>query len=177
MSSVTSKFRSGRGTTRRYHAPLRRHGFGARLAFPAPTDLATIEFVELDTSHFPLIVLRWTGSVSDEELEDLIQRCNALADRAASEQRHYAVVSIGDAHFGPKQRKRVATWMNEHPEHRARWDLGNHVVVHGSVARGALTAVKWLAPRLSKVFMHPDERTAVAAARASLSHANAERTG
>jgi ferric-dicitrate binding protein FerR (iron transport regulator) len=133
--------------------------------------------VELDASRFPLILVHWNGHVSDEMLERFIRDCEALAERAVGEQRHYAVVSIGDSDFGPKQRKRLADWMDAMPDHRQRWDLGNHIVVHGAVARGALTAIKWLTPRLSKVFMHPDEPTAIAAALQSLAQADTKRAG
>ncbi|HEX5659299.1 MAG TPA: hypothetical protein VFX59_19025 [Polyangiales bacterium] len=133
--------------------------------------------MRLDPSRFPLIVVRWDGPVTDEVLETFIRDCNALADRAVSERCHYVIVSIGDSDFGPKQRKRMAAWMDAHPDYRARWDLGNHIVVHGAAARGALTAIKWLSPRLSKVFMHPDEAAALKAAQASLAQANTKRAG
>jgi hypothetical protein len=133
--------------------------------------------VKLDASRFPLIVVHWSGPESDEVLEGFIRDCSALAERAVAEQRHYVIVSIGDSDFGPKQRKRLADWAETAPESRARWDLGNHIVVHGAAARGALTAIKWLTPRLSKLYMHPDEATALAAARASLAQANTKRTG
>jgi hypothetical protein len=133
--------------------------------------------VQLDATRFPLIIVHWTGPEPDEVMEQFMRAYDTFAERAAREKCHYVVVSVGDADWAPKQRKRMAAWMNQHLDGDGTWDLGNHVVLHGALARGSLTALKWLVPRFQKIFVHADEPTALAAAEASLAHANSKRAG
>jgi hypothetical protein len=128
--------------------------------------------VNIDAEQFPLILVRWSGAVSEHELITFFREMDKLADRAAEARRHYAVVSQGEADFTPTQRKRLADWTAGFPEARAQWDLGNFVVLESAAARGVLTAVRWLSPKLSKVFVYPSLAQARAAAEERLAAAN-----
>lgn len=127
--------------------------------------------MRIDESRFPLILISWSGQVSDAELASFFRAMDALADRAASARQHYAVVSDGDADFGPVQRKLIADWVAAMPAERARWDLGNFVVVASAWARGILTAVRWLTPKLTKVFVFSTRAEALKAAESALAQA------
>ncbi|MET0285811.1 MAG: hypothetical protein ABW352_15125 [Polyangiales bacterium] len=124
--------------------------------------------MQLDVTRFPLLLVHWNGPEADEVMERFISAYDTFAQRAVRERRHYVVVSVGDADWTPRQRKRMAAWMDAHLDGDGRWDLGSHIVLHGALARGTLTALKWLVPRFQKVFVHPDEPSALAAAQASL---------
>jgi hypothetical protein len=133
--------------------------------------------VKLDTSLFPLVVLRWEGGVSDEELEELLRVGDAVTERAAREGVQYALVGVSTGEVTPVQRKRLAQWTEGRAELRKKWEAGAHIVLRGALARGALTAITWLLPQLANVHVHPDEASALSAAKTSLARANARRVG
>lgn len=121
--------------------------------------------MRIEADKFPLIIVRWAGPVSERELARFFTTMDGLADRAALAGTHYAVISDGEADFTAMQRKQIADWTAGFPEQRARWDLGNFVVLKSAAARGVLTAIRWLSPKLSKVFVFASFDEAQAAAR------------
>lgn len=124
--------------------------------------------MRIETELFPLIVVRWHGSVSEPELNRFFSTMDKLVNRAAEAGTPYAVVSDGEANFSPTQRKQVAAWAASFPERCTRWDRGNYVVVRSAAARGILTAVRWLSPRLSNIFVYASFDEALQAARSRL---------
>jgi hypothetical protein len=129
--------------------------------------------VRIDSSKFPLLVVQWEGGVQDGNLKQFFHAMNELVARAARERQHYAVVSDGDAAFGPVQRKLIADWLAATPTAYREWDLGSYVVIHSAAARGAVTALKWLTPRLDNLNVYPTLEAATAAAREVLARMNA----
>lgn len=129
--------------------------------------------MRIDSRGFPLLIVHWAGRVQDAELTQFFRTMGEFVARAARERQHYAVVSDGDARFGPVQRKLIADWLATFPPELRRWDMGNYVVIEGAAARGAITALKWLTPKLDNLSVYPNLDAALAAARASLQRVNA----
>jgi hypothetical protein len=120
--------------------------------------------VRVDSSRFPLLIVEWRGAITDQELSDFFASMDALADRAANTRQHYAVLSDGEASFSAVQRHRIAAWIAGFPALRKHWDRGNYVVIASAVGRGVLTAIKWVAPALTNVYVFASREEAEQAA-------------
>lgn len=101
--------------------------------------------IHIDDSRFPLVVIRYVGSTSDQEFEQYLSQMEelVLARRATN-----AVIldaSKADA-ASATQRRMQAEWMKAHETTLRRYSVGNAFVITSTVVRGALTAIFWLQP-------------------------------
>jgi|GEM_PF-1359279 len=105
--------------------------------------------VVVDESRHPMVELGFpTGSMTDDDWYDLLDRLDALRSGARRRDEVIAVVVTGTAKMTPGQRKIVAQWMNDSaPDDDV--SVGSFVVL-SAAAKGVLTALTWLSPRLKK---------------------------
>lgn len=101
--------------------------------------------LELDTSHWPLLVstlpARWTSS----ELDDYFTAFLAVHDREQPFV-HISDISLAEPMSSPDIRKKAATFMASERARSTRLCKGTVQVAPGNVMRGAITAIHWLSP-------------------------------
>jgi hypothetical protein len=103
--------------------------------------------ITLDDSAYPFVVQAFPeGPKTAEALRDLFGRMSAVAERAVRERTHHVVVAVGDEHFTAAERKVIAQCMSEASVEEQARVVGAFAVIESSIARGVLTALRWLAP-------------------------------
>jgi hypothetical protein len=131
-------------------------------------------------TFYPILVSKTDESVTEEELEVFFRRFAELADQAIrSGTRHVVIVLNDPSKFTPAARKRVAEAQARHVT-PARNDvtLAAFVPIDSALARGALTAIRWVSPDLVKhVRFVPTTEAALRAALAVLEEQGTPFTG
>jgi hypothetical protein len=104
--------------------------------------------IELRNSDPDTFVITYRGEFSDDELEGAFERMTSELQKARTEGRRVAMISIGTADSGmtPKQRRRSADWLKERTELLRIACIGQAIVLPGTLQRGVLTAILWMAP-------------------------------
>jgi hypothetical protein len=117
---------------------------------PIPLDLAAYPFV---LQGFP------RGRKPRAELDALFDQMEAVGHRAVESGAVHVVVAVGDEGFTADERKIIADHMARAPAAEAARVVGAFAVVESALARGVLTALKWLAPKVIPVVAAgtPDE--------------------
>lgn len=101
--------------------------------------------IHIDDSAFPLVVIRYVGSTSDEEFQRYLSRMEELV--VARREINAVILDASKADAATaKQRKMQADWMKGHEAALRRYCVGNAFVITSTVVRGALTAIFWLQP-------------------------------
>lgn len=99
--------------------------------------------IETDDSLFPVLIQRWRGPYTDDEIRASMKRQHANAARAIEAGLHLvSLVPDGDA-LDSRQRKLIADLTNEIPIGHRQRSIVNVVVVRSKIIRGMLTALKW----------------------------------
>ncbi len=100
--------------------------------------------VEVDEKLWPLLVMRFEGSPTQDELDELARRLEACIARQE------AYVSITDARLGggltPAQRQQQADWLKKHDGTLRKYCLGNAVILTSSIARLTINVIHILYP-------------------------------
>lgn len=115
--------------------------------------------LELDDSLYPVLVTRWAGETTLEELERFIAWYDGQLKKAI--ERKDLIFSISDAgsllKSAPPVRKRVAEWMNLKTEAEVAVVLYSIMIIQNPIIRGVLTAVTWMSNRKETKIMRSVE--------------------
>lgn len=101
--------------------------------------------VQVDSSRLPLVLIRFEGTLSDEELAGYLAQ---LTREVISQRQPYGMIFDAQRVAGvtAKQRRMQAEWMAEHEDALRRHSVGNAFVITSPLIRGALTAILWVRP-------------------------------
>lgn len=97
--------------------------------------------IEIDDARYPLVVVRFVGTVDDKAFGDYIDAMTRIRGRGAN-------VAIFDAtHAGavsPRQRRMQSDWLRDFAPELEKNSLGTAFVITNRVIRGILTAILWV---------------------------------
>ena len=125
--------------------------------------------ITLDDSAYPILVQAFpAGPKTEAALRDLFRRMAEVNARALLEHTHHVVVAVGDETFTAAERKLIAECMSQAPPEEAARVVGAFAVIESGFARGVLTALKWLAPKVIPVVAAATPEEAVELARERL---------
>jgi hypothetical protein len=103
------------------------------------------EFV-LDLECFPLVIMRFNkGGMTDADVDQLIAGFTELYQRRT----RYGIVGFaGGLRAAPniRQRKKLAEWENSTRHLVRAWCVATALVIDSAIARGAVTAMRWISP-------------------------------
>ncbi len=100
--------------------------------------------IDVDERHWPLVVYRFSGRVSMEEMDSYLARQDALLAR------HQLTLSLVLATetklWDPPVMRRQADWIKLNQELLRRYSIGAALVIHSPIVRGMLKAILWIQP-------------------------------
>jgi hypothetical protein len=102
--------------------------------------------MQIDERHFPIVIQTTDANATPEQIARCFADMRRLADRAIREDTYYVSISVPAGAFGPLQRAKLAEEMKKSTPEQDRRSLATFVVVQSTLVRGALTAVRWMAP-------------------------------
>jgi hypothetical protein len=114
----------------------------------------------LDLESYPIILQGFPrGPKTEAELGALFDQMALVGRRAVESRAVHVVVALGDESFTAAERRIIANRMSRAPADEAARVVGAFAVIESTLARGVLTALKWLAPRVIPVVAAatPDE--------------------
>ncbi len=121
----------------------------------------------IESSFFPFFLTSFHGvGYSDAELGAMFEAIAATAQRAQREHTRYVSIAVGATSMSPAERKTVASLTDAMPRALSDVVLGSYVILESPVARGMLTALCWLSPRIAMVEPASSAEGAMAAATA-----------
>jgi hypothetical protein len=124
--------------------------------------------ISVDDGAYPFVLQQFPrGRKPERELYALFARMSEIAKRAAHARTVHVVVAVGDEDFNAAERKIIAACMEAAPPEEVAHVIGAFAVIESPLARGVLTALRWLAPMTLPVVpaRTPDEAIDLAAAR------------
>jgi len=106
----------------------------------------TMRTIELDESLWPLIVVRYSQKVDEDEFGELLQRLDKNIARCIAERTKTAIIYDSRAGYAasPRVRQQQADWMKKNAMITKVNCVGLAFVINSTVVRGVLTAVLWL---------------------------------
>lgn len=101
---------------------------------------------------YPLIVMSISESAtSRDDIDAMFARFHELAERAIQRGTYHASVCITRGTLTATERKYVAELTDKVPSAELERTVASYVVIESSMLRGALTALRWLSPKLVMV--------------------------
>jgi hypothetical protein len=98
----------------------------------------------IDTSRHPIVVVRFSGYISEPEFDVYLASMTQLISRSER------TLTILDARRAirnpPSQRKKQADWLKANEQRLRQYSLGTAFVITSPFVRGVLTAILWLQP-------------------------------
>jgi hypothetical protein len=98
---------------------------------------------EYDDQHWPIVKARWSGTVTDQDLDACLSRIDAYLAR--QERFGLLIDSRGGGGFSPEQRNRVLVHMKRQAHATARW-LVQAVVIDNLIQRTLYYGLRLLMP-------------------------------
>ncbi|AKJ05895.1 hypothetical protein ATI61_110358 [Archangium gephyra] len=96
----------------------------------------------IDDSHWPLLITRIAGEMSNQEFDDYLARSIRTMGRG---QPHVLVVDLSQAvGMSPEQRQRLEQWSREHDEAMQRTVVGAAYITPTAVVRLALSVLLYV---------------------------------
>jgi hypothetical protein len=108
-----------------------------RAALPPPS-------IRVDESRRPLILVTFTGVVTDDEFTAYLEAQTRVVLRP--EKNVMVIDAMRAGATPPTQRKRQAEWQRQHERALAANSLGTAFAMGSAVVRGVLTAILWVQP-------------------------------
>lgn len=104
--------------------------------------------IEVDDKQYPLVAIRVSGQIRDEEMSSYLAAMGALIDHARQTGRRavHVIDARGSKISSAYQRQMMGAWMKAHDEANRQTCGGFAFVFDSAIIRGALTAVLWICP-------------------------------
>jgi hypothetical protein len=100
--------------------------------------------IAIDERHWPLVVFRFSGGVSLEELERYLKRQDEFMARGQRTVSLVIAEKLGM--WEPRVMRRQAEWIKQHEQALRETALGVAMVMPSPVVRGMLKALLWMQP-------------------------------
>jgi len=107
--------------------------------------------IEIDTTRYPLLIQRWTGAPTNENLDAYFVQADDIADYAIAHDSYHVVVVTGSLNITASGRKYLGAWIDTVPSARRERTIASYVVIDNAALRGMLTALGWLTRNLQDV--------------------------
>jgi hypothetical protein len=131
--------------------------------------------ITLIDETYPFILQGFpVGPKTEPALRALFRHMSEIGERAVRGGTLHVVVAVGDEHFTAAERKLIADCMAQASREEAERVVGAFAVIESGFARGVLTALRWLAPRVIPVVAAATTDEAIDLAKACLQNAGVE---
>jgi hypothetical protein len=100
--------------------------------------------IEVDDSHWPLVLFRFSGQVSMAELEAYLARQDQLLGR--QQMTGSLVLTDNLKMWETAVLRRQADWIKHNVESLRRYSVGAALIIHSPIVRGMLKAILWIQP-------------------------------
>ena len=108
--------------------------------------------ITVNTEHYPFVLSSYRGdSFPEEMLAAMFEQTAKIARTAIADGSHHVVVTLGGANMNAAQRKIVADLLADFPQKYLERSVGSFVIVPSALVRGAMTALRWISPKLVMV--------------------------
>jgi hypothetical protein len=102
--------------------------------------------MQIDDRHFPIVIQTIATDATSDQIARFFAETRRLADRCIREDRYYVSITLVAGAFAPVQRARLTEEIKKATPEQERRSLATFVVIPNALVRGALTAVRWMAP-------------------------------
>ncbi len=119
--------------------------------------------IDVDRSEWPLVIYRFEGGATDETTRLYVQAVTENLRRAEEDgEKYISIVVSGSLSTSAANRKAIVESIEGHRQRLEAACLGNALVTTSMVARGLLTALRWVMtmPVPIEVFSSVDEARA-----------------
>jgi hypothetical protein len=108
--------------------------------------------ITVNTDHYPFVLSSYRGeSFPEAMLAEMFEQTGKIAQKAIADGSHHVAVTLGGANMNAAQRKIVADLLVDFPAAYMERVVGSFVIVPSALVRGAMTALRWIAPKLVMV--------------------------
>jgi hypothetical protein len=108
--------------------------------------------ITINTDHYPFVLSSYRGdSFPEPMLVAMFEKTAKIAEKAIADGSHHVVLTLGGANMNAAQRKIVADLLVDFPAEYMERAVGSFVIVPSALVRGAMTALRWIAPKLVMV--------------------------
>jgi hypothetical protein len=108
--------------------------------------------MEIDDTHYPIVLQTIDREATVAMIQRFFTETRRMADRAIREGSYYVEIIDCPVAFPPLLRAKLAEEIKKSSAAQRQRSLGTFVIVENDLVRGALTAVRWMAPEsLQKV--------------------------
>jgi hypothetical protein len=127
--------------------------------------------MEVREDLWPVLYIRLRGRMREEEWLEVFRAFSRFYARGA---RYCSIIDSSAITALPSATSRslIAQLAKEHEPESRRWILESNVVIDNALARGALTAIQWLAPPVYPLYYVATRQEAFARAFAALARDN-----
>jgi hypothetical protein len=123
----------------------------------------------VESKFYPYLLMSTRGNTHTEpELRAMLEATAAVGRTALRNGTKHVSVAIGGANMSASERKTLARLMEDFPKELLDLILGSYVIIDSPILRGALTALRWLSPKLVMIEAVSSVPAAMAAAAAAL---------
>jgi hypothetical protein len=116
--------------------------------------------IEVDDSHWPLVVVTFASSTTDADWKEMFAHYERLYERRQPFHIDNDGISMTAA-VSASQRRLIADGARAHAAMSRKWCLGGATVVANALTRGVVTAITWVAPPAYKLTIHASLAEAV----------------
>lgn len=108
--------------------------------------------ITINTDHYPFVLASYRGDhYSEATLGAMFAQMTDIARKSIRDGTFHVAVTLGGANMNAAQRKIVSDLLAAYPAEYMERTTGSFVIVPSAVVRGAMTALRWIAPKLVMV--------------------------
>jgi hypothetical protein len=108
--------------------------------------------ITVNTEHYPFVLSSYRGDQYPEAmLRGMFAQMAEIARKSIHDGTRHVAVTLGGANMNAAQRKIVAELLAAFPAEYMDRTIGSFVIVPSAVVRGAMTALRWISPKLVQV--------------------------
>jgi hypothetical protein len=125
--------------------------------------------IVVESKFYPYVLMSIRGdSNSEAEVRGMLESTMVIGRNALRAGTRHVCVTLGGTSMTPGERRMMASMMVDFPQELLALILGSFVVVENPIMRGALTALRWLSPKLVMIEPVPSVVAAMDAGDAAL---------
>ncbi len=123
----------------------------------------------VESKFYPYVLMSYRGEHHGEaELRIMLERTRVIGQNALRAGTRHVYVTLGSTTMTAADRKLMASLMVDFPAELLALILGMYVIVENPIVRGALTALRWISPKLVMIEPVSSIQAAMDAAEATL---------
>jgi hypothetical protein len=108
--------------------------------------------ITINTDHYPFVLASYRGEqYSEAILQAMFTQMADIARKSIRDGTSHVAVTLGGANMNAAQRKIVSDLLAAFPAEYMDRTVGSFVIVPSALVRGAMTALRWISPKLVQV--------------------------